>query len=114
MFHVAYIRPLRSVFYNILIDTHFPSMPYLSSPNPYLQSSGRISQGAPGFRSNCWRYASFSFYPSQLASVTRSLSSERKIIPGPIYNLDDYSLLNVFYLYRLACLECDDDKAYIS
>jgi hypothetical protein len=88
-------------------------MPYFSSPNPYLQSSGRISQGAPGYRSNHWRYASFSFYPSQQASETRSPSSDRNIRPGPIYNLDDYSLLNVFYLYRLACLECDDDKAYI-
>jgi hypothetical protein len=89
-------------------------MPYLSSPNTYLQSSGRISRGAPSYRSNCWRYASFSFYPSQLASETRSPSSDRNIIPGPIAILDDYSLLNVFYLYRLACLECNDDKAYMS
>ena len=61
-----------------------------------------------------WRYASFSFYLSQLASETRSLGSDRNIIVGPIVNLDDYSLLNIFYLYRLGCLERDDDKAYIS
>jgi hypothetical protein len=53
-------------------------------------------------------------FPSQLASETRSPSSDRHIIPGPIFNLDDYSLLNVFYLYRLACLQSNDDKAYIS
>jgi hypothetical protein len=88
-------------------------MPYLSSPNPYLQSFGRTSQGAPGYVSGRWRYAS-SFYPSQLASETHSLHGDRNIIPGPIVNLDDYSLLNIFYLYRLGCLECDDDKAYIS
>ena len=54
------------------------------------------------------------YHPSWLASETRFSSSGVNIIPGPIYNLDDYSLLNVFYLYRLACLECVDDKAYIS
>jgi hypothetical protein len=89
-------------------------MPYHPSPNPYLQSSGRIRTGAPGYRSNYWRYASLPFYPSQLASETRSPSSDKDIIPGPIVNLDDYSLLNIFYLYRLACLQCDNDKAYIS
>lgn len=69
-------------------------MPYLPSPNPYLQSSVRISQGVLGYRSYHW--------------------SDRNIIPGPIVNLDDDSLLNIFYLCRLACLECDDDKTYIS
>ncbi len=49
-----------------------------------------------------------------LASETHSLHNDRNIIPGPIVNLDDYSLLNIFYLYRLTCLECDDNKAYIS
>jgi hypothetical protein len=39
---------------------------------------------------------------------------DRNIRPGPIYNLDDYSLLNIFHLYRLACLGCDDDNVYIS
>lgn len=61
MFHVAYKRPPRSVFYHILVDTHFSSMSYLSSPNPYLQPFGRISQDAPGYRPNRWRYAYFSF-----------------------------------------------------
>ena len=88
-------------------------MAYLSSPNPYVQSFGRASQSAPGYRSNRWRYV-FYFCRSQLASETRSPNSVRNIRPGPIFNLDDYSLLHVFYLYRLVCLECDDDKAYIS
>lgn len=88
-------------------------MPHHSTPNTYLQSSGRIRQGAPDNRSNGWRYAS-SFYPSQLESETRSPNSGRNIIPGPIAILDDYSLLNVFYLYRQACLECNDDTAYVS
>jgi hypothetical protein len=121
MFYVAldvtYIRPRRSVFYHILNYTYFPSMPYhssYSSPNPYFQSYGRTSQGTPGYRSKRSRYAFVSFYSSQLASETRSPSSDRNIRSRPIFTIDDDSLLRVFYLYRLACLECDDDKAYVS
>lgn len=111
--HEAYIRPAKD---HHLPHTHRHSlsqMPYLSSPNPHPQSSGRIGQGAPGYRSSRWRYVP-SVYPSLLASKTCSPSSDRNIRSGPIFKLDEYSLLNIFHLYRLACLGCDNDKAYIS
>ena len=104
----------RVVFDHNLVHTKHSSTQYLLSSMSclaplitFLQSPERICQCAIGTKSQRQTYAFFSCYASQLVTCLTRNSPHT----ASIHTLDDYSVLNVFYLYRPAILDGDEDNS---